>query len=120
MRTTIRQETPEEFFQRGKGIARQADAGQPLAAERIIAFEDPSDLARFLTTARITLFREVKAGASSITALAERLHRDRSAVKRDVEELRRYGLVEVEDKPLPGHGRRKEVRASAEQVLLAL
>jgi hypothetical protein len=37
-----------------------------------------------------------------------------------VDELERFGLVEVEDMPFPGHGRRKEVRAVTEQVLLAM
>jgi predicted transcriptional regulator len=41
------------------------------------------------------------------------LHRDRSAVKRDVDQLAQVGLVTIETKVLPGHGRMKEVRASA-------
>jgi hypothetical protein len=34
--------------------------------------------------------------------------------------LERIGLVEVTEKPFPGHGRKKEVRAVAKQVLLAM
>ena len=49
----------------------------------------------------------------SITEVAGCLGRDRSAVKRDVALLAEAGLVVVEDKPLPGHGRKKEVRSSA-------
>jgi len=45
--------------------------------------------------------------SGSITDLSQRLHRDRSAVKRDIDELERIGLVEVEDMPFPGHGRQK-------------
>jgi hypothetical protein len=37
-----------------------------------------------------------------------------------VDELERFGLVEVEEKPFPGHGRKKEVRAIAEHVMLAM
>ena len=66
------------------------------------------------------LFREIKECPGSITDLSQWLHRDRSAVKRDVDELERYGLVKVEEMPFPGHGRRKEVRAVAKQVLLAM
>jgi predicted transcriptional regulator len=54
----------------------------------------------------------------SITEIAQRLHRDRSAVKRDVDELARAGLVTVTEKPLPGHGRMKEVRATARRFRL--
>ncbi|NOT99507.1 MAG: HTH domain-containing protein [Sideroxydans sp.] len=120
MKTTIKVANTEEFFKRGKSIAKLADQGKPIPRERIIAFEDPEDLARLVTTAKLVLFREVKECPGSITDLSQRLHRDRSAVKRDVDELERFGLVEVEEKPFPGHGRIKEVRAVAEQVMLAM
>lgn len=120
MKTTIKVATPDEFFKRGKEIAKLADQGKRIPRERIISFEDPEDLARLITTAKLVLFREVKQSPGSITDLSQRLNRDRSAVKRDIDELERIGLVEVEDMPFPGHGRRKEVRAVAEQVLLAM
>ncbi len=120
MKTTIQVASTDDFFKRGKALAKLADQGKHIARERIISFEDPEDLARLITTAKLVLFREVRACSGSITDLSQRLHRDRSAVKRDIDELERIGLVEVEDMPLPGHGRRKEVRAVAEQVLLAM
>jgi predicted transcriptional regulator len=120
MKTTIKVANTEEFFNRGKLIAILPDQGKPIPRERIIAFEDPEDLARLITTAKLMLFREVKECPGSITELSQRLHRDRSAVKRDVDELERFGLVEVEEKPFPGHGRKKEVRAIAEHVMLAM
>lgn len=120
MKTTIKVSGTDEFFKRGKAIAKLADQGKAIPKERIISFEDPEDLARLITTAKLVLFREVKAHPGSITDLSQRLHRDRSAVKRDVDELLRFGLVEVEDIPFPGHGRKKEVRAVSEQVLLAM
>jgi predicted transcriptional regulator len=120
MKTMIKVASPDEFFKRGKSIAKLADQGKSIPHERIISFEDPEDLARLISTAKLVLFREVKKCKGSITDLSNRLHRDRSAVKRDIDELERFGLVEVEDIPFPGHGRRKEVRAVAEQVLLAM
>lgn len=120
MKTTIQVANTDDFFRRGKEIAKLADQGERVPRERIISFEDPEDLARLITTAKLVLFREVRACSGSITDLSQRLHRDRSAVKRDIDELERIGLVEVEDMPFPGHGRRKEVRAVAEQVLLAM
>jgi len=120
MKTTIQVANTDDFFKRGKEIAKLADQGKRISLERIISFEDPEDLARLITTAKLVLFREVRACSGSITDLSQRLHRERSAVKRDIDELERIGLVEVEDMPFPGHGRRKEVRAVAEQVLLAM
>jgi len=120
MKTTIKVANTDDFFKRGTELAKLADQGKRIPRERIISFEDPEDLARLITTAKLVLFREVRACSGSITDLSQRLHRDRSAVKRDIDELERIGLVEVEDIPFPGHGRRKEVRAVAEQVLLAM
>ena len=120
MKTTIKVANTDEFFKRGKEIAKLADQGKRISRERIISFEDPEDLARLITTAKLVLFREVRACPGSITDLSQRLHRDRSAVKRDIDELEKAGLIEVQDMPLPGHGRKKEVRAVAEQILLAI
>ncbi len=120
MRTVIKVESPADFFKRGKVIAKLADQGKQIPGEHIIAFEDPEDMARLITTAKLALFREVRQSPGSITELSERLHRDRSAVKRDIDELEKAGLIAVQDMPLPGHGRKKEVRAVAEQVLLAI
>ena len=73
---------------------------------------------KLITTARLALFRAVKERPGSITDISERLHRDRSAVKRDIDELVRAGLVTVANKVLPGHGRMKEVRATAQSFSL--
>ncbi|MFZ4540171.1 helix-turn-helix domain-containing protein [Propionivibrio sp.] len=102
-----------DFFRRGKALARKADAGQPMPEERIVSFEDPADLLRLLTSSRLDVFRSVKGEPGSITVIAERLHRDRSAVKRDVDQLAQVGLVTIETKVHPGHGHMKEVRAAA-------
>ena len=105
--------TEQDFFQRGKTLARLADAGKPLPEERTVSFEDPAELLRLLTASRLDVFRSVKDEPGSITVIAGRLHRDRSAVKRDVDQLAQAGLVTIETKVLPGHGHMKEVRAAA-------
>jgi predicted transcriptional regulator len=115
---TIKTGTEEEFFKRGRRLAKAADRGEPMPDERIISFEDPADVMKLITVTRLALFRAVKDMPGSITDIAERLHRDRSAVKRDVDELERVGLVTVTDKVLPGHGRMKEVRATAKRFNL--
>jgi predicted transcriptional regulator len=115
---TIKTATQEGFFKRGRQLAKAADRGQPLPDEHIISFEDPADMMKLITAARLTLFRAVKDMPGSITEIAARLHRDRSAVKRDVNELERAGLVTVAEKVLPGHGRMKEVRATARRLSL--
>jgi len=101
------------FFRSGQRIAHLADSGQLIEEEKTISFEDPADLLQVLTTARLAIMRVVLERPRSITEVAECLGRDRSAVKRDVALLSDAGLVVVEDKPLPGHGRKKEVRSAA-------
>lgn len=115
---TIKTSTEDEFFQRGRQLARAADLGEALPNESTISFEDPADVVRLITAARLALFRTIKEMPGSITEISERLHRDRSAVKRDVDELARAGLVTVAEKILPGHGRMKEVRATAQRISL--
>ena len=110
---TLKAGNEQDFFRRGKVLARLADAGQPMPKERTVSFEDPADLLRLLTASRLEVFRSVKGEPGSITVIAGRLQRDRSAVKRDVDQLAQVGLVTIETKPLPGHGHMKEIRAAA-------
>ncbi|TDN67133.1 ArsR family transcriptional regulator [Paraburkholderia sp. BL10I2N1] len=108
--------TEADFFARGKRLAQQLDRGELPAETHVITFEDPADIAPLLTQARIGVFRAIKEGAASITVIAARLSRDRSAVKRDVDALCHAGLVTVETTPNAGHGTHKVVRAVAEHV----
>ena len=58
MKTTIKVASTDEFFKRGKEVAKLADQGKRIARERIISFEDPEDLARLITTAKLVLCRD--------------------------------------------------------------
>lgn len=117
---TIKTGTEDDFFQRGRQLARTADRSEELPSESITSFEDPAEVMRLITPARLALFRAIKEMPGSITQISERLHRDRSAVKRDVDELARAGLVSVSEKVLPGHGRMKEVRAAVQRISLMI
>jgi predicted transcriptional regulator len=118
VKLTITTGTDEEFFRRGKELARKLDKGERIPAENIITFEDPEDILELITAARVGLFRAVKEEPGSIADIARRLHRDRSAVKRDVDILAAAGLVQVEAKPISGHGRMKLVTAVADRFQL--
>ncbi len=41
--------------------------GEPIATERVIPYEDPDDITRILTTAKIARFRVIKERPGSIT-----------------------------------------------------
>lgn len=115
---TLKTGTPEEYFARVREIAQQLDRGETPKPEFTLTFEDPGDMFTVMSTARLELFRAAKVDPSSITAIAQRLHRDRSSVKRDVDILVAAGLLSVEEVPLPGHGRQKYVRAVADRIHL--
>ena len=108
----------EDFFKRGKRLAKLADAGNQIQEESVISFEEPATLLKLLTATKFDLFRVVKAHPDSITRIAERLHRDRSAVKRDIDQLAKAGILMIEEQQLPGHGRMKQVRVAATQFKL--
>ncbi len=110
--------TTEEFFTRGREIARKVDRGEPLDPEYTLTFEDPADMFAVMSPARLDIFRAAKAEPASITAIAQRLHRDRSSVKKDVDMLAAAGLLDIEEIPLPKHGRQKFVSASADRIYL--
>jgi predicted transcriptional regulator len=118
IKLTITTGTEKDFFRRGKGLARRLDRGDRIPVENIISFEDPEEILELVTAARVNLFKAVKEEPGSITEIAHRLHRDRSAVKRDVDILAAAGLVQVETRPFSGHGRKKYVKAAAEKFQL--
>jgi len=72
--------------------------------EAVVTFGDPVELVRALTPSRLELVAAVKEKPDSIQGIADRLHRDRSAVSRDLQALIDAGIVLVEKRVLPGHG----------------
>ncbi len=117
-RLEFRVEPIDKFFERGRKIAALADAGKPIPPSRIVAFEDAEDLLSLLTPKRISLLKSVKETPSSITELAKRLNRDRSAVTRDVHLLEKFEVLQVSTRPLPGHGRQKWVESVGQEIEL--
>ena len=117
-KTEIRVESAEAFFERGRKYGALADSGARIPDSRVVAFEDVESLVAVLTGQRILLIRQLKEASASISDLAKRLKRDRSAVTRDVKVLERLGVVQVSERPLPGHGRQKWVSPIAQEIRL--
>lgn len=112
----IHEGTAEDFFKRGREVAKLADTGRPIPEGMVITFETPDDVARIVTSRKMQVLQAVKAHPACITDIAKQLQRDRSAVKRDVDALLSAGLVTVQEKTLPGHGRMKEVAPVARNI----
>ena len=114
----IKMEPVERFFERARELARRADAGKRIPESRVVAFEEADDLLALRSPKRVQLLRALRQEPGSIADLARRLRRDRAAVTRDVQQLARFGVVEVTEKPLPGHGRQKWIRAASAAIEL--
>jgi predicted transcriptional regulator len=117
-KTEIRVERVDAFFERGRKLAKAADKGDAIPAGRVVAFEDVASLLHVLTEKRVLLLKQVKETPTSISLLAKRLKRDRSAVTRDVQVLERFSVIQVTEKPLPGHGRQKWITPLAGEIQL--
>ena len=103
---------------RGRKLAKAADQGAAIPSSRVVAFEDVESFLHVLTEKRVLLLKQVKETPTSISVLARTLKRDRSAVTRDVQLLERFGVVQVTERPLPGHGRQKWITPLAGEILL--
>jgi predicted transcriptional regulator len=115
-KTEIRVENVGAFFERGREYAKLADRGEAIPASRIIAFEEIGSMMHVLTEKRVLLLKEIKQSSGSISDLARKLKRDRSAVTRDVQLPESFGVVRVTVKPLPGHGTQKIVTPVAREI----
>ena len=117
-KTEIRVERVDTFFERGRILAKAADQGDSIPPSRVVAFEDVESLLHVLTEKRVLLLKQVKQTPTSITLLAKKLKRDRSAVTRDVQLLERFGVIQVTERTLPGHGKQKWITPLAGQIRL--
>src|ERR1035441_5168864 len=94
-KTEIRVERVDAFFERGRKLAKAADRGDAIPSARVVAFEDVESLLHALTEKRVLLLKQVRETPASISVLAKRLKRDRSAVTRDVQVLERVGVIQI-------------------------
>lgn len=117
-KTEIRVEPVGKFFQRGRKLAKLADRKEHIPPTRVVAFEDVGSLLSVLTQKRVLLLKQVKRTPASISVLAKKLNRDRSAVTRDVQLLERFGVLHITERPLEGHGRQKWVAPIAHDIRL--
>ena len=109
--TLVVHETVESFFLRGKNTAKLLDQKKAIQKRRVISFEDPLDLAKFLMKTKLKLVSDIRKNPRSISRLAKDLKRSRAAIHKDVQELESIGIVKSEYIVNPGHGRSKIVTA---------
>jgi predicted transcriptional regulator len=115
-KVVIRTDDVDGFFARAKDAARRADRGQNFDGKITLAFEDPQRMFTVLSEARRRLMLEVMHEPKTINELTQSLHRNRSAITKDVGLLEKVGLVVSERLANPGHGIQKVVRSIAPKI----
>jgi predicted transcriptional regulator len=115
-KVVIRTDDVDGFFARAKDAARRADRGHPFEGKVTLAFEDPQRMFTVLSAARRRLMLEVMHEPKTINELTQRLHRNRSAITKDVGLLEKVGLVVSQRLANPGHGIQKVVRSVATKI----
>lgn len=83
-----------------------------------MVFEDPADLIRVLSAARVRVLQAVRPKPITVSQLVNAMKRDRQAVMRDVRLLESFGLLETREAPNPGHGRQRIVAPLAARYQL--
>jgi len=112
----IRTDQVEGFFDRARKAAQKAYRGQSLKKSATISFEDPQEMFMVLSQARRRLMLEVMDEPKTITQLTAKLHRERSAITKDIGLLEKLGLLVSQKRSNPGHGVEKLVRAVAPKI----
>ncbi len=111
MKTVIGTEGWEVTKARWSSLAEKMDRKEKITPVRRITFESAADLLAHLTPARQELLAMVRLQPGSVTAVAAVLKRNRSAVNRDVQAMRKAGLLRVKTQVNPGHGMVRVVTA---------
>lgn len=112
----IRTDDVSGFFDRAKDAARRADRGGVFDGTVTLSFEDPRKMFAVLSESRRRLMVEVMHESRTISELSVRLHRNRSAITKDVGLLERMGLIVSQRQANPGHGIQKVVRSVAPKI----
>lgn len=115
-KVVIRTDDVEGFFSRAKDAARKADRGNAFEGTVTLSFEDPQRMFTVLSEARRRLMLEVMREPRTINELSQRLHRNRSAITKDVGLLEEVGLLVSRRQANPGHGIQKVVRSIAPRI----
>jgi predicted transcriptional regulator len=104
MKTKVFHDGFEGHVRRSLERAAKRQRGERLETEKIITFADPLDMIECLTAQRVRLCQVIRQKRLSISALAEELGRNRGSVTRDVNKLKGFGLLRLQEQVNPGHG----------------
>jgi len=97
----------------------QVDNGRVLGFDNAHNYQYRQCMVAVLSEARRRRISEVMHEPKSINELTSRLHRNRSAITKDVGMLERLGLIVSSRRSNPGHGIQKMVQSVATRIEMA-
>ena len=106
-KVSVRTGDSAEFFTRAIAAARKADQGTAFDGKIMLSFEDPQWMFTVLSESPRRLMLEIMEEPMPINDLTSRLHRNRSAITKDIGMLERLGLIVSIRQINPGHGIQK-------------
>lgn len=112
----VRTDDASGFFSRARNAARRADRGGTFDGTITLSFEDPQKMFAALSAPRRRLMLEVMREPKTINELSQSLHRDRTAITKDVGLLEKIGLLVSHRRANPGHGIQKVVQSIAPRI----
>jgi predicted transcriptional regulator len=115
-KVVIRTDDLDGFFSRAKDAARRADQSSRFEEKVTLSFEDPQRMFTVLSETRRRLMSEVMREPKTIKELSVRLHRNRSAVTKDIGMLEKVGLLVSSRQSNPGHGFQKVVQSISPKI----
>ncbi len=118
MSITVKTGTTEEFFTRGRAIAKHIDAAKPVKGRVTLTFENADDLAQVLTVTRIRLVKAIRENPGTYKSIARMVHRRPEAVAKDIQVLQGVGIVHVYKVKNPSHGTMNYVEPVGKEVKL--
>jgi predicted transcriptional regulator len=106
----------EGHVRRSLARAKARGVEHRLPPETAITFADPMDLLECLSKERIRIVQTIRKRKLSVSSLAQELGRNRGSVTRDVNKLRKFGLLRLREQVNPGHGVVQIVEPVAEKI----
>jgi len=105
----------KEFFAEARETMRAVDRGEPIKKRcATLTFVDPTEMAHFLSAAKIQLISNIRKHPDSITNIAKAINRNIGSVRRDIHEMESVGIVKTHEEINPnGHGKHKVVEVVA-------
>ncbi len=118
MKITVRSDGFEGYKKRALARAAKLARRERVRPEMTITFDNPLEMLEVLTAERIRLCETARQKPYSITALAAELKRDPKSVRRDVLKLEAAGVIRLQERINPGHGRVRIVEPAAKRFEL--